>query len=127
MKSIQSSIAVYSGGILLLVVLAFLIAVYNGNKSSIGLVVNRIQSLQEKNVEKYLMVNASEQVSKISERLSDSTLIARSIADFVTSQATSNPDGLSRNDLIAVLKKFLESNPGLRTIGIGWEPRRFAR
>ncbi|WP_345960850.1 methyl-accepting chemotaxis protein [Pseudomonas sp. NY8896] len=123
MKSIRSSIAVYSGSILLVAVLSFLAAVYKSNSEVFELVSHRVQGLQEKNIEKYLFANAGQQAEKISAGLANAALVTKALADVVSSQAQQESlAGVSRKALTDMLKTFMESNPGLLTIGIGLEP-----
>ncbi|WP_367393268.1 methyl-accepting chemotaxis protein [Pseudomonas sp. X4] len=123
MKSIRSSIAIYSGTILLVAVLSFLTAVYKSNSETFELVSHSVQRLQEKSIEKYLFATAGQQAEKISASLANAALVAKSLADVVSSQAEQNSlTGVSRIALIDMLKRFIDSNPDLLTIGIGLEP-----
>lgn len=123
-RSLQTSISFLTSGILLLAVVSFMLFSFYSNKSTQLLVQDRIQAKLEKNLESYLLSDAQQQVGKIAAQLDKAADLSLQLSTLITAEAERGDvsKGLSRETISVMIKRLLESNPALFSIGIGWEP-----
>ncbi|WP_297836191.1 methyl-accepting chemotaxis protein [Pseudomonas sp.] len=117
-RSVQTSVTLLAGSILILAVAALLMFTFYSSQQTQELVQQRIQAQLQTNLESYLLSSAREQVGQIASQLRDAASIPRYLADLMASGA----EGLKRESLSATLKRLLESNSSLLSVSIGWEP-----
>ena len=126
-KSIQFSVAALAGAIVLSIVAALVLyAVFSGARTQ-TLVQSRTQQQFETVIEQRLTALASTQVSQIQRGLEAPLLIARSLATsnamLGMKDATGKPLlNIEREQLIAMVKQTVASNPLILGSYLGWEP-----
>ncbi|TWC62999.1 methyl-accepting chemotaxis protein [Pseudomonas sp. SJZ103] len=122
-RSLQTSISFLTSGMLLLAVISFMLFSFYANKSTQLLVQDRIQAKLEKNLESYLLSDAQQQVGKITAQLDKAADLSLQLSTLITAEAERGVSpGLSREAISVMIKRLLESNPALFSIGVGWEP-----
>ena len=122
-RSLQTSISFLTSAILLLAVISFMLFSLYSSHSTQALVEDRIQIQLEKNLERYLISDAQQHVGKITAQLNKSADITLNLATLITAEAErGETTGLSRDSISIMIKRLLESNPELFSIGMGWEP-----
>lgn len=117
-RSVQTSVTLLAGSILILAVSTLLMFTFYSSQQSQALVQQCIQVQLQANLENYLLSDAREKVGQITSLLRDAASIPRYLADLMAAEA----EGLKRERLSATLKHLLESNPSLLSVSIGWEP-----
>ncbi|MDH1055536.1 methyl-accepting chemotaxis protein [Aquipseudomonas alcaligenes] len=128
-KSIQFSVVVLAGASVLAVVVALVLyALFAGSRTQ-DLVHERTQSLLEQVIDQRLIALAEAQVGKLQRQFEAPMTLSKSLATL-NSQMTPGADGaakvsLSRDELSALISVYLDKNPELIDLYIGWEPNAF--
>ena len=128
-KSIQFSVVVLAGASVLAVVVALVLyALFAGSRTQ-ELVHERTQSLLEQVIDQRLIALAEAQVGKLQRQFEAPMTLSKSLATL-NSQMTPGADGaakvsLSRDELSALISVYLDKNPELIDLYIGWEPNAF--
>ncbi|MGF6167269.1 methyl-accepting chemotaxis protein [Pseudomonas moraviensis] len=125
-KSIQFSVAALAGAIVLSVVAALVLyALFSGARTQ-EMVQQRTQAQFEQVIEQRLTSLAQTQVSQIQRELEAPLLIAGGLVRVNALLGTNGADGqprlgLSREQLISLIKENVEKNPKILGTYIGWE------
>lgn len=128
-KSIQFSVVVLAGASVLAVVVALVLyALFAGSRTQ-ELVHERTQSLLEQVIDQRLIALAEAQVGKLQRQFEAPMTLSKSLATL-NSQMAPGADGaakvsLSRDELSALISVYLDKNPELIDLYIGWEPNAF--
>jgi methyl-accepting chemotaxis protein len=128
-KSIQFSVVVLAGASVLAVVVALVLyALFAGSRTQ-DLVHERTQSLLEQVIDQRLIALAEAQVGKLQRQFEAPMTLSKSLATL-NSQMAPGADGaakvsLSRDELSALISVYLDKNPDLIDLYIGWEPNAF--
>ena len=128
-KSIQFSVVVLAGASVLAVVVALVLyALFAGSRTQ-DLVHERTQSLLEQVIDQRLIALAEAQVGKLQRQFEAPMTLSKSLATL-NSQMAPGADGaakvsLSRDELSALISVYLDKNPELIDLYIGWEPNAF--
>ena len=128
-KSIQFSVVVLAGASVLAVVVALVLyALFAGSRTQ-ELVHERTQRLLEQVIDQRLIALAEAQVGKLQRQFEAPMTLSKSLATL-NSQMTPGADGaakvsLSRDELSALISVYLDKNPELIDLYIGWEPNAF--
>ncbi|WP_278957119.1 methyl-accepting chemotaxis protein [Aquipseudomonas alcaligenes] len=128
-KSIQFSVVVLAGASVLAVVVALVLyALFAGSRTQ-DLVHERTQSLLEQVIDQRLIALAEAQVGKLQRQFEAPMTLSKSLATL-NSQMALGADGaakvsLSRDELSALISVYLDKNPELIDLYIGWEPNAF--
>lgn len=128
-KSIQFSVVVLAGASVLAVVVALVLyALFAGSRTQ-HLVHDRTQALLEQVIDQRLIALAEAQVGKLQRQFETPMTVAKSLATL-NSQMAPGEDGaarvsLSRDELSNLVSVYLDKNPELIDLYIGWEPNAF--
>lgn len=128
-KSIQFSVVVLAGASVLAVVVALVLyALFAGSRTQ-HLVHDRTQALLEQVIDQRLVALAEAQVGKLQRQFETPMTVAKSLATL-NSQMAPGTDGaarvsLSRDELSNLVSVYLDKNPELIDLYIGWEPNAF--
>ncbi|SIQ15759.1 methyl-accepting chemotaxis protein [Aquipseudomonas alcaligenes] len=128
-KSIQFSVVVLAGASVLAVVVALVLyALFAGSRTQ-HLVHDRTQALLEQVIDQRLIALAEAQVGKLQRQFETPMTVAKSLATL-NSQMAPGADGaarvsLSRDELSNLVSVYLDKNPELIDLYIGWEPNAF--
>ncbi|SIR96758.1 methyl-accepting chemotaxis protein [Aquipseudomonas alcaligenes] len=128
-KSIQFSVVVLAGASVLAVVVALVLyALFAGSRTQ-HLVHERTQALLEQVIDQRLIALAEAQVGKLQRQFETPMTVAKSLATL-NSQMAPGADGaarvsLSRDELSNLVSVYLDKNPELIDLYIGWEPNAF--
>ncbi len=128
-KSIQFSVVVLAGASVLAVVVALVLyALFAGSRTQ-DLVHERTQGLLEQVIDQRLIALAEAQVGKLQRQFEAPMTLSKSLATL-NSQMAPGADGaakvsLSRDELSALISVYLDKNPELIDLYIGWEPNAF--
>ncbi len=128
-KSIQFSVVVLAGASVLAVVVALVLyALFAGSRTQ-DLVHERTQRLLEQVIDQRLIALAEAQVGKLQRQFEAPMTLSKSLATL-NSQMALGADGaakvsLSRDELSALISVYLDKNPELIDLYIGWEPNAF--
>ena len=128
-KSIQFSVVVLAGASVLAVVVALVLyALFAGSRTQ-DLVHERTQSLLEQVIDQRLIALAEAQVGKLQRQFEAPMTLSKSLATL-NSQMAPGADGaakvsLSRDELSALISVYLDKNPELIDLYIGWEANAF--
>ncbi|MDG9924333.1 MULTISPECIES: methyl-accepting chemotaxis protein [unclassified Pseudomonas] len=128
-KSIQFSVVVLAGASVLAVVVALVLyALFAGSRTQ-ALVHERTQGLLEQVIDQRLVALAEAQVGKLQRQFEAPMTLSKSLATL-NSQMAPGADGvakvsLSRDELSTLVGVYLEKNPELIDLYIGWEPNAF--
>jgi methyl-accepting chemotaxis protein len=128
-KSIQFSVVILAGASVLAVVVALVLyALFAGSRTQ-TLVHERTQTLLEQVIDQRLIALAEAQVGKLQRQFEAPMTLAKSLATL-NSQMAPGADGaarasLSRDELSSLVSVYLEKNPELIDLYIGWEPNAF--
>nr|WP_252274410.1 methyl-accepting chemotaxis protein [Pseudomonas subflava] len=128
-KSIQFSVVVLAGASVLAVVVALVVyALFAGSRTQ-AQVHERTQALLEQVIDQRLVAMAEAQVGKLQRQFQAPMTLAKSLATL-NGQMAPGADGaakvsLSREELSELVSVYLEQNPELIDLYIGWEPNAF--
>nr|WP_068829389.1 methyl-accepting chemotaxis protein [Pseudomonas sp. BMS12] len=128
-KSIQFSVVILAGASVLAVVVALVLyALFAGSKTQ-ALVHERTQTLLEQVIDQRLIALADAQVGKLQRQFESPMTVAKSLATL-NSQLGTGADGaapvsLSREELSNLISVYLQKNPALIDLYIGWEANAF--
>src|SRR5690606_5085651 len=128
-KSIQFSVAFLAGASILAVAVALVIyALFAGARTQ-TLVQQRTQDLLQEALHERLRATADAQVGKLQRRFDQPMLLAGFLATLNSRMGRSTIDGTvlstSREELSALLGEYLQENPDLVDLYIGWEANAF--
>jgi len=128
-KSIQFSVAFLAGASILAVAVALVIyALFAGARTQ-TLVQQRTQDLLQGALHERLRATADAQVGKLQRRFDQPMLLAGFLATLNSRMGRSTIDGTvlstSREELSALLGEYLQENPDLVDLYIGWEANAF--
>ncbi|MGB4073597.1 MAG: methyl-accepting chemotaxis protein [Pseudomonas sp.] len=128
-KSIQFSVVILAGASILAVVVALVLyALFAGSRTQ-GLVQERTQSLLEEVIDQRLVALAEAQVGDLQREFEAPMNLSKFLATL-NSQMAQGADGatkvsLSRDELSTLVSVYLEKNPKLIDLYIGWEANAF--
>ena len=128
-KSIQFSVALLAGASILAVVVALVLyALFAGSRTQ-ELVQQRTQSLLQATINQRLEAIADAQVGKLQRQFEQPMLVAKAIATLNSRLGQPMSDGtvlgISREELSALVGEYLQDNPDLIDVYIGWEANAF--
>ncbi|WJN58352.1 methyl-accepting chemotaxis protein [Pseudomonas sp. SO81] len=128
-KSIQFSVVVLAGASVLAVVVALVLYALFASSRTQTLVHERTQGLLEQVIDQRLVALAEAQVGKLQRQFEAPMTLSKSLATL-NSQMAPGADGaakvsLSRDELSTLVGVYLEKNPELIDLYIGWEPNAF--
>ncbi len=128
-KSIQFSVVTLAGASILAVVVALVLyALFAGSRTQ-SLVQERTQGLLEEVINQRLVALAEAQVGDLQRQFEAPMNLSKFLA-ALNSQMAQGADGvpkasLSREELSSLVSLYLEKNPELIDLYIGWEPNAF--
>ena len=128
-KSIQFSVVILAGASVLAVVVALVLYALFASSRTQTMVHERTQVLLEQVIDQRLVALAEAQVGKLQRQFEAPMTLSKSLATL-NSQMAPGPDGvakvsLSRDELSSLVSVYLEKNPELIDLYIGWEPNAF--
>lgn len=119
-KSIQRSITLLTGLVVILAIASLLVFVLFSNHRTQQIIKETMSAEMRENAKTHLLSQAREQVAIIKQQLGLAVNVTGQLADLSAAIGAGRSD--QRSSLIELLRLTMENNPGLVSAFIGWEP-----
>lgn len=119
-KSIQRSITILTGLVVILAITSLLVFVLFSNHRTQRVIKETMNAEMRENARVQLLSQAREQVAIIKKELGLAVNVTGQLASLSTAIGAGRSD--QRSSLIELLRLTMENNPGLVSAFIGWEP-----
>ncbi|ROL68816.1 hypothetical protein BK634_13615 [Pseudomonas chlororaphis] len=119
-KSIQRSITLLTGLVVVLAITSLLAFVLFSNQQTQRVIQENMSTQLQESVRTQLLSQAQEQVAMIKQELGLAVNITQQLSHVATSMGAGQSD--QRDSLIKLLRVTIEKNPGLTSAFMGWEP-----